>query len=126
MRPGSKPIPEVFVLDRLDRLEWRGLSASKWLMLLLASLAICDPSLVRRTLNNAPARALMPINAEPEPVETVGSTAAAVPVTRIHIRVVATLTVSRVPHRPESPLAPPWLASALGSALASSHRPLRC
>jgi len=109
----------------LDRIEWRGLSASKWLLLLLASLAICDPSIVRRTLTGT-IRATAPINAEPEPVETIGTVAAEVPVARLSARVVTTLTVSRVPYRPESPLAPPWLASALVSALASAYRPLRC
>jgi len=113
------------VLDWLDRIKWRGLSASRWLLLLLASLAICDPSIVRRTLTGT-IRASAPINAEPEPVETIVTVTAAVPVARLRARVVETLTVSRVPYRPESPLAPSWLASALGSALASSYRPLRC
>lgn len=125
MRPGLWLVSEVCVLGRLDQLKWRGLSASKWLMLLLASLAICEPSMVRRTLTG-PLRPTAPINAEPEPVETVVTLSPAVPVARVSVEAVATLTVSRVPYSPESPLAPAWLASALGSALASAYRPLRC
>jgi hypothetical protein len=115
-------VPEVCVLDRL---EWRGCSASLWLTLLLAALAVCEPSLVRRTLM-PPVRATVPINAEPEPVESIATVATEVVVTRVRLRAVTSLTVSRVPYRPESPLAPSWLSSALVSTFASTNRPLRC
>lgn len=103
----------------------RGLSASQWLLLLLASFAVCEPSMVLRALR-VPVRLTTPTNAEPEPLETHGVVATETPIARFRVRDVAALAVSRVPCRPESPLAPAWLASALISALRSGHHPLRC
>lgn len=108
-----------------DRRGWRKLRAPRWLLLLLAAVALCDPSLVLRTLVS-PIRATSPINAEPEPVESIATVTVHQAVSRLRVREITTLSVSRVPYRPESPLAPPWLASALYSRFASASRPLRC
>ncbi len=108
--------------------DWRGgrrTGVSRLLSLLLVAIAFCDPSLVLRTLVS-PVRATVPVNAEPDPVESVATVAVHLAVSRVRVRDVATLSVSRVPHRPESPLAPSWLASALISTFADGSRPLRC